>query len=166
MADITPVSSDRDRVGAGSRPDAAWTTASDPSTQDLKDQDNRVFAHAMHEENNLIQRGNYFLVVESMIMVAYSLMLSGRTTVAGGNLAPSVRVVAIFGLVITAIWFYASDRQWRYFKVLRQRCAELLPEYRETRSRLRVGRVSSTPIIAYGIPMITAIMWLSLLITL
>jgi hypothetical protein len=166
MADITPVSSQHDRADAGPRPDVAWTNASESSIQDLRDQHNRVFAHAMHEENNLIQRGNFFLVVESMIMVAYSLMLSSRTTVAGGNYVPSVRVVAAFGLIITVIWFYASDRQWRYFKVLRQRCAELLPEYRETRSRLRVGRVSSTPIIAYGIPMITATMWLGLLMAL
>jgi hypothetical protein len=133
--------------------------------QGESDQANRVFAHGMHEENNLIQRGHFFLVAESMILVAYSLMISGRPAMPTPDHLLSVRVMAAFGLIVAIVWLYAGNRQWRYFKILRARAYELLPEYRETRSRLRVGLVSSTPIIAHGIPAITAVMWCVLLLT-
>jgi hypothetical protein len=39
--------------------------------QDLRDQATRVWEHVLHADNDFVQRRNFFLVVESMLGVAF-----------------------------------------------------------------------------------------------
>ncbi len=51
----------------------------------------RVWSHGLHEDNMFIQRGNFFLVAQSMLVVAYSGVLA-----AGSHRAP-------YGLTVSRV---------------------------------------------------------------
>jgi hypothetical protein len=122
----------------------------------------RVWQHALHEDQMLFQRGNLFLVAESLLVVAYATMLPTSHTGAGEILA--ARVIATFGLLLTVMWLYVGHRHLRYCMLIRMRMLEMLPEYRETRARWRSSRISSLPLITYFLPSLAIVMWVFLLV--
>jgi NADPH:quinone reductase-like Zn-dependent oxidoreductase len=77
----------------------------------------RMWQHALHLDTMLFQRANLFLVVESLLIVAYTLVL--RVTTQAGNTGTAmalmvVRIIAVFGLFLTVIWGYVAHRHLRY----------------------------------------------------
>jgi hypothetical protein len=56
-----------------------------------------------------------------------------RGTYSATRLLLAARVLASFGLLLTAVWFYVGRRHLKYCKYIRGRAQDRLPEYRATR---------------------------------
>jgi hypothetical protein len=135
--------------------------------QDARDQVNRVWAHVVHEDEDFVQRGNFFLVAESMLVVAYSAILStGQAGSARHRTVLAAAVIAGFGFLLTMVWGYVSHHQLLHVRNLRGRATQLLPEYRKTQEIPAAHRVSPTALMTYLVPVFAGIMWLLLLLLL
>ena len=137
--------------------------------QDIRDQANRLFQHGLHEHNIFIQMGNYFLIAESMLVVAYAALLSSGQSSASPAIRQTTvllvaRILAFFGFFLTVVWIYVNRRQWRIFRHLQERARELVPEYRVTYETRPRQRISATALIAYFVPAPIATMWMIFII--
>ena len=103
--------------------------------QDVRDQANRLWEHGLHEDSVFNERQNYFLVAESMLLVAYATLLSAQQ--------PKIfiaKVIASFGVLLTLAWIYVNARQWYVLRHLRERCITVLPDYEKTyQTRAKCG---------------------------
>ena len=107
----------------------AAATNEDP--QDVRDQANRVWAHAMHEDNEFAQHANFFLIAEYLLVVAYSAILASKPSTGDQRaIFLAADVIAAFGLLLTLVWGYACHHQGLQVNRVRERAIELLPEYR------------------------------------
>lgn len=132
--------------------------------EEIRDQANRLFQHGLHEDNVFTEKGNYFLIAESMFVVAYAGLLSGSQSIASSgvqstNILVVARVLSLFGFLLTVVWIYSNRRQWYVVRHLQERARQLLPEYKVTYETRRKWRISSTGLMAYSVPALIAIMW-------
>lgn len=137
--------------------------------QDIQEQANRLFQHGLHEHNIFIEMGNYFLIAESMFVVAYAgLLSSGQSSaslsVQQTNILLVARILAFFGFLLTVVWIYVNRRQWQIFRHLQERARELVPEYKVTYETRPKQRISATALIAYFVPIPIALMWIIFII--
>jgi hypothetical protein len=143
-------------VGLRDKSDHAW--------QALRDQEARLWQHALLQDELFVQRSNFFLVAESLLVVAYTGVLGLSFSVHGQPLRLRVAalVLAIFGCLLTVIWAFVNGRQRQVLLDLHKRAREAFPEYRRTieERKLPGGRISGTLLIAFGVPVLAAIMWL------
>ena len=143
-------------VGARDKPDHAW--------QAVRDQEARLWEHALLQDELFVQRSNFFLVAESLLVVAYTGILGLSLSVHGQPLRLQVAalVLSIFGCLLTVIWVFVSGRQRQVLLDLHKRAREAFPEYRRTieERKLPGGRISGTFLMAFGVPVLAAIMWL------
>jgi hypothetical protein len=137
---------------------------SDHAWQASKDQLARLWEHALLQDELFVQRSNFFLVAESLLVVAYTgiLGLSLGTHGQPLRLRVAALVLAIFGFLLTTIWALVNARQRQVLLDLHKRAREAFPEYRRTieERKLPGGRISGTMLIAYWVPVLAAIMWL------
>ena len=124
--------------------------------------------HFLHLDGELVQRGNLYLVGESMLAVAYSAIvaaaLSTSTIVAyHGVLLSLSRIIAAVGLLLGLLWVFVQHHQWRYREFLRRRCISALPEFSDTVTAARRPRLAPGALTAYLIPAISMLMWIGLL---
>jgi len=129
----------------------------------------RVWEHLLHEDGDFVQRCNFFLVGESMLVVAYAGIIAGWQAASGGEtgewkLALAARMVAVFGLLLTAVWGYVSHDQFHYLRRLRTRAAQHLPEYRELRATRPNRFELSMSLMTYGVPGLAGTLWTALAI--
>jgi hypothetical protein len=125
----------------------------------------RLWQHGLHLDTMLFQRGNLFLVAESLLVVSYASMLGmGHQTSGSDRPTLAARVIAIFGLLLTLAWEYVGHRHLQYYELVSVRMREHLPEYRTVREQWRRRGVSSLPVVTYSLPMLAAIVWVLLLI--
>jgi hypothetical protein len=130
---------------------------------------NRLWAHGMHEDTMFIQRGSFFLVAQSLLLVAYSSVFTVGLHLSHHDLIPS-RIVAAFGLAVTMIWILTSYLHLSYVRHIRGRLAAHLPEYRETRESWRRSqrpwsrRLDIGLLLAYGVPGLAGVLWVMLLL--
>jgi hypothetical protein len=128
----------------------------------------RLWSHGLHEDNMFLQRGSFFLVARSLLLVAYSgvLRVSGHARSSGMTAS---RVIAAFGLAVAVMWILTSYLHLSYVRRLRARVAAELPEFGDTRSswlKSQPGwarRVDILVLIAYGVPALAGILWVMLL---
>lgn len=118
----------------------------------------RLWQHGLHEDNVRYQQGNLFLVAQSLLAVAYSTILTS------GHDAQPARVIAAFGIALTAIWVYVGHRHRRYSAALQQRIKSVVPEYAETSAICPPRGIGTTPVLVYVLPSLAAIMWAVLLL--
>ena len=121
-----------------------------------------IFDLVQHEDAMFYQRANFFLVAESMILVAYSLLAS-RTSISWIQ----GRVIAAFGLFLTATWAYSSHRFLARFRYITQRAEDEFPYYkaiREGRPPVPARLMGSTHLMTYVVPTVAMAMWVILLI--
>ncbi|MFS1304394.1 hypothetical protein [Streptosporangium longisporum] len=127
----------------------------------------RRWQHRLHLDTMLFQRANLFLVVESLLVVAYAMMLGVATQAGAKNTQLAlvvVRIIAVFGLLLTMIWAYVAHRHLRYHRLVHDRDGELFPEYVEVRSQWRKRRISSLPLVTYFLPGLAGGLWILLLL--
>jgi len=86
---------------------------SDHAWQALRDQEARLWEHALLQDELFVGRGNFFLVAESLLVVAYTGILGLSLSVHGQPLRLRVAalVLAIFGCLLTIIWAFVNGRQ-------------------------------------------------------
>lgn len=132
--------------------------------QDIRDQANRLFEHGLHEHSIFVEMGNYFLIAESMFVVAYAGLLSSGlsstlSVLQQTNILLVARILAFFGFLLTLVWIYVNQRQWQIFRHIQERAREIVPEYKVTYETRPKRRISATVLIAYFVPAPIGIMW-------
>ncbi|WP_204010005.1 RipA family octameric membrane protein [Virgisporangium aurantiacum] len=133
--------------------------------QDRRDEENRLWAHGLHTDNSIVQRGNYFLVAQSMLVVAYSILLSVGQQV--NRLAIATVIIAVVGMVLAGVWGYVSWSGVQYLRHIQHAAVDRLPEYKQTRETWRSRRrVSALNMFTYVVPSITGVMWGAFLVVL
>jgi hypothetical protein len=141
----------------------AAVTTSPRNDQDRRDEENRLWAHGLHIDNSIVQRGNYFLVAQSMLVVAYSILLSVSQQV--HRLAVATVIIALVGMVLAGVWGYVSWWGVRYLRHVQGAAVGRLPEYKQTRDDWRSRRrVSALNVFTYVMPSITGAMWIAFLV--
>jgi len=123
-----------------------------------RDAANRLWDYKGQMETIFYQRASFFLLAESMLLVAFATVLSAKSVAV---------ILGVFGLLFTCVWFYVN---WRHTVVychvrdnyLRQAC----PEYAKVRDTCPRGPISSRKILAYYVPALTFSAWFFLLILL
>jgi hypothetical protein len=147
------------RLGSVKAPDS-----SEHDWQDRRDQRARLWEHALHQDGLFLQRGSFFLVVESLLVVAYTAVLRSLSGTEGlpFRLRLAALVLAAFGFLLTVLWAYDSIRQRYWLTYLQKRIEKELPEYRHTveERKLSGGRFSSSTLMAFGVPLLASVMWL------
>jgi hypothetical protein len=138
------------------------------SRDGYQDEARRIWEHGLHEDNGLLQRGNFFLIAESLLLVAFSSLLSSSTASGAAHaltvhMLLAARVVASFGLFLTAAWIYVGHRHLKYCRFIGARAVEYFPEYKATRDAWRRGLVPTMSVITYIIPSLGGILWIVLL---
>ncbi|MER6187754.1 hypothetical protein [Streptomyces sp. NPDC001652] len=123
-----------------------------------RDEDARLVQLAIHEENMLNQRGNLCLVAQSLLVVAYS------TTATTNSTHAAARVMAGFGIALAVIWAYSGSRHHWHNRVIQRRLIERFPDVAEILAEFRRPGPSSTLFIVYGMPALTTVMWIVMLI--
>lgn len=122
----------------------------------------RMWQHGLHLDAMLFQRGNLFLVAESLLVVAYTGLLPGSGSAGAPILAACV--VAVFGLLLTCVWAYVGHRHLQYLALLNSRVRDHVREYRALRERWHPKGPSSLPLVTYTLPALAAVMWIILLL--
>jgi hypothetical protein len=122
-----------------------------------------IYDLVQHEDEMFYQRSNLFLVAESMVLVAYSLLASraGESPVRG-------EIIASFGLIVSLIWAWASHRALvilRYVTIRAMKEHSYYRRIREERPNQRWRFMGSTKLMAYAVPAVAIIMWTVLLFT-
>ncbi len=121
-------------------------------------EDVRLMEFGIHEENMLNQRGNLCLIAQSLLVVAYS------TTATSSSTHAAARVMAVFGIALAVIWAYSGSRHYWHNQVLQRRIIQRFPDIAEILAAFRRPGPSSTLLIVYGMPAMTAVMWIVLLV--
>ena len=134
--------------------------ADEQDKQDIRDQANRVFQHGLYEDSALTERSNYFLIAESMLVVAYTGLISSASAATQQSTILVARILAFFGFLLTIVWIYVNRRQWYVIQHLRERALELVPEYKVTYETRRKWRISAIWLMVYLVPALIAVMWI------
>ncbi|WP_413758296.1 hypothetical protein [Streptomyces sp. MMBL 11-3] len=126
-------------------------------------EDDRLWQHTLHVNTMLLQRGNLFLVGQSLFAVAHTTLLTSEQHLV------AARVLAAFGLVLALTWLYVGHRHRLYYQHVQRRALERLPEYAATWTSWatrRQGRARgrSIVLISYLLPSLAAVMWTALLL--
>ncbi|MEU6224150.1 hypothetical protein [Streptomyces sp. NPDC047042] len=116
----------------------------------------RLWAHKIHEDSMLFQRGNLFLLAQSLLAVAYS------ATASASGRENAARVMCAFGIALTLTWLYVGHRHLLYDLSLQRRVAARLPDFAETDRTCRQRGLSALPCIVYGLPSLSIVMWVVL----
>lgn len=132
---------------------------------DLHNQQNRLWAHALYVDGQLVQRANLYIVGQSMLVAAYSVAAVSSVTSSGAPEDAKLRwlalIVAGAGAALALAWLFVNHRQWQYLLHLRVRCLKTLPEYPETwtgRAHRR-GPIEPGAVITYVVPITVLVMW-------
>ncbi|WP_436836901.1 RipA family octameric membrane protein [Micromonospora profundi] len=119
----------------------------------------RVWSHLLHEDNMLMQRGNFFIVAQSMLIVAYSALVVQMPIA-----SLSGHAVAVFGVLLAIVWLYVGHRHRRYLQHVDRRARHYLSEYAATQGDRPRSPLSTTALLAYMLPSLTVLVWVTLLI--
>lgn len=137
---------------------------SDHARTAQRDQEGRLWQHALLQDELFVGRNNFFLVAESLLVVAYTGVLGLSLDSHGRPLRLRVAtlVLAIFGCLLTVVWAFVNGRQRQVLLDLHRRAREAFPEFRRTieERKLPGGRISGTFLMAFAVPVLAAIMWL------
>ncbi len=122
--------------------------------QDIRDQLNRLWEDRLHEDNVFNERQNFFLVSQSMLLVAYATLLSASQP----NI-PVARITASLGVLLTLVWIYVNARLYYIVRHIQDRAISMIPEYKETIRTRTKWPISSTRLMAYFVPLIIGAVW-------
>lgn len=138
---------------------------SDPAVPQEAMGHTRLWEYFLHEDN-ITQRGNLFLVAQSLQLVAYTAILSSGSGSDHYTHATIVtaRIIAVFGISSAATWAYVGHRQICYTDELRIRLATLVDDFAQTQAAVNIRAPKSAVFIAYAIPALAGTLWALLLV--
>jgi hypothetical protein len=117
----------------------------------------RLWAHRLHEDIILSDRGNFFLVAESLFVVAYAELLPS-----GEELAAAVLAAA--ALLLTAAWLKVNRRQRLIVDHVQKRALDALPEFKATYESRPAAKLGSTAVLVTWVPGLLGATWIFLLV--
>jgi hypothetical protein len=127
----------------------------------------RMWQHGLHLDTMLFQRGNLFLVAQSLLLVSFTgilgIILDSTKGVPSFHLLLAARVVAVFGLLLTIVWSYIGHRHLRYYTLQSSHLRAHLTEYRLLRGEWRSRGPSSLPLVTYFLPALAGALWIVML---
>ncbi|MEW2084962.1 hypothetical protein [Streptomyces sp. NPDC005283] len=114
----------------------------------------------------LFQVSNLFLVAQSLLVVAFTTVLSaaGRDDDLAHRSLLAARVIASFGLLLTASWLYVGHQQLSYSRGVQRRSKERLADYTATLNAARRSGLRAKPLVVYVLPALAGALWLMLLL--
>jgi hypothetical protein len=115
-----------------------------------KEERSRLFQHVLHEESSFTQRNSYFLVAQSLMLVAYSALHDDAS-------APII--VTLFGLSVSLIWLYIGRSHFRYLRHVSQRCIDKVPDFAKTETERPHRSISARWIIGHAVPFLSCLLW-------
>jgi cytochrome b len=121
-----------------------------------RDQAARLYTHAMHEDGMFHARFHAFLIIQTVLLTATSVVRSGSPS------APIVGyAIPIAALILSLTWGYVQDRQKRKLDLLIHRLERFLPEFARTRKWTRPPRCcpSATTLLTYVVPLSFVVLW-------
>ena len=119
----------------------------------------KLWQYKMHEEDIFYQRNNFFLVAESMLLIALATLFgAARTTFS------LILVLAILGCVLTIVWIYVSSRQLSVIQQISKESQAVVEVYARIRLERSKWPVSSTKLLAYFVPSIVMGTWITVII--
>jgi hypothetical protein len=120
-----------------------------------RDQAERLFQRAMHEETIFNSRMHNFLVIQSVLLAVVVLRQDGAAA------SPHTQVIIGAAFFLTAVWWYVQVRQKLKLDGLSERLEKALPEFSLTQAwRRRLTCLpTSTTLLAYGVPFAFLIIW-------
>ena len=121
------------------------------------DQAARLYRHAMHEDGMFNARFHAFLIIQTVLLTAASLVRNGSP-----GAALSGRVIPVVALVLSVTWAYVQHRQKRKLDVLIHRLEKFLPEFARTHrwTRPPTGLPTSSTLLTYVVPLSFMVIWL------
>lgn len=150
--------------------DKGHTANPGPDEQYDKPEIERLWAHLLHEDNMFIQVSNFFLVAESLLLVAFAGLYGSRTASPASQISVVNHIIAGFGLGLTAMWALINYRHLTYMNIIKRRVQIQIREYRHTRliwQSTKNGRwwhrFGTYPLMGYAVPTLAAVMWCLLL---
>lgn len=114
-----------------------------------------LWSYKLHEEMVFYQRLNFFLVAESMLFVAYSTLLAGSSRQGGMLLG-----LVVLGILLSLAWMFVSHRQILVIDHISSVYRRKFMEYADLRAQRGHSLVSSSKVLAYGVPAIVLLTWL------
>jgi hypothetical protein len=117
------------------------------------------WSHALHVDSLFIQRGNFYLLAHSMLVVAYTAALATASSTHQSALSWVARVLAGFGLLLAFVWLYVSHSQWAYVRYLRNIAIQVIPRYAWSQRTRPRGPIEDGTLSAYVVPGMAAVMW-------
>jgi len=123
----------------------------------------RLWEHGLHEDTIFFQMLSFFLVFESVLLGVVGLLYS-KTASTGSIL----KIIIILGCCVTIVWGYAQVKQRRYIKALSAQAQSLDSNYKlMVQSREKgIWSLSVTGLLAYVIPTLIVLVWITLLFSL
>jgi hypothetical protein len=117
----------------------------------------RLWSHRLHEDLILYERHSYFLVTESLVLVAFADLLTDDEQLAAV-------ILAVSGLLLTIAWLWVNRRQRAIIANVHRRACACLPEFQETYRERPPGRPGSGTVLAVYVPAMIAALWAVLLV--
>lgn len=115
-----------------------------------------LWSYKLHEEMVFYQRINFFLVAESMLFVAYCTLLAGSNRPAG-----MLSGLIGLGFVLGLAWVLVSHRQIKVIDHISSVCRDRFVDYADLRSKRSKSAISSSKVLAYGVPAIVLLTWVA-----
>lgn len=141
----------------------SWTVVRDNLSEG---QLQRLWEHHLHADDILYSRLNIFLVFETVLLTAISVVYS----------KPSpdkliLTTIICLSLALTLFSAYAQAKQKYVLDRLKARLREVLPEYQAIRENREPAQkwlfsISSVTLLTYGIPPLMLCVWIVLLVRL
>ena len=119
----------------------------------------KLWQYKMHEEDIFYQRNNFFLVAESMLLIALATLFNApRTTFS------LIVVFATLGCLLTVVWIYVSSRQLSVIRQIAKESESVIDVYARIRLERAKWPLSSTKLLAYFVPAIVMLTWITVII--
>jgi hypothetical protein len=117
-----------------------------------------LWQYKLHEDSIFYQRLNFFLVAESMILVAFASLFSSSHPQKSAMVT-----TGILGCVVTFIWGYVGARQRNVVAQIVKEAEAVIPMYARIR-RERPKWFSSTWLLTYSVPSAMLLTWAVLIV--
>lgn len=125
-----------------------------------RDEVNRLWQHAMHEERLFHDRMNFFSAMQAGLLGVFAILY---------NKEPALTVflpLTGVALALTLLWLVVQVRHWRYCVHVHDLVRRSVPEYARTvASYAGPGRTDGLSIarpLAFAVPLLFATIWLAL----
>ena len=114
----------------------------------------RLWMYRNQTEDVYYERLNFFLVSESMILVAFSTVLA-----IDDRPGFVLYVMSVLGVLLSLVWLAVSHRQSQVISSIRKLTEDACPSYGEIRATRPKASYSSWWLLTYFVPVLTILTW-------